>query len=1028
MQDKGEAAMRPSLRVLVVGLLLMGLVGGVAGESTVETVIDDFEDGDISEYNDNCDNGGVTTSTVYEGSYAAELQESQSSNCGIFGIYGNGLNYYPQRGDNVGVRYYVEDLQNSRINLELFDDSDSNGYRFTLSGRESELRIKKFNENTVLSSESIPSPSNYNNEWLEFRVNTTSTNFSFAAYDSSGNKIGEVFASDSDYSGRRINHFIASNSNDGQDWHVDYAVVLKANSNPTFDSVSSDPMSWTKGSNISVNYDASDSDGNVSSVCADVWENGTQIVTDNCKSYSSASVSGSFSDLFEVDQSDIYYNYTLTAEDDDGAVSTYSDSQFIRNEPPEFSISELENTTYFSYENNWTVSVEEDGDNVPNEEISCSTYLDGGNESSSFSGTEAYSESGSVSGDLGSHEFKVGCSDPAGNVRNKSVDFTVKAFEFTDSGSQSSVYETENIFFDSDFRTGSMVENVSLDLSWNGSVVNSSTVQGSGSVESLSETLYHTIPLAYTDGENVEWRYEASISYQGLDGNSSTKNFDSNLNSQTVDWSYYIENSSTVPEDGDYIETEDFELETVLHTETNKADIGGEVIYWRTGESSQLSRISNSKSSVYEGGMDVGKADNFNSSSFKASSKFTVSFKDRTRSIQGQNHSINVHRIQLFKEDPSGLQTAESLVFDTDYEEFGGDINTDVRMDISLWKNRDELVRRFSHESQDKQQHSFYIYPAWAEYSARTLTYPDEGSFDIIQYEPTYDGGALRSYFFPTTQTLSSDTFTVPLKTINRSETQEIDISVTDPNGDAGVDYICRIDRKFAGEGVHQTVSMFKTGTQGESRTYLEVNEIFYRITCYKNGEVVDVFGDQIMQNPLRLDIGSGDSETVLDYTDEVFDSSCSYNETSISCSYQTQSEQLQTADLKVHRNEIIQDIEVCSKTASTLTGGFTCSGLNTSENTYRYSVTGTFNGIQVPGTSGATGTTSRGTGNAGLLVTAIVFAFTLAASAFNVLVGIGLGTLSMIWMSAMNFIRLSPSQNAALVATAIILGWVLTE
>jgi len=52
------------------------------------------------------------------------------------------------------------------------------------------------------------------------------------------------------------------------------------NSDPKFNSVSTSPSSWTVGSSIDVSADVSDSDGTVSSVEADVWENGSQIVSD----------------------------------------------------------------------------------------------------------------------------------------------------------------------------------------------------------------------------------------------------------------------------------------------------------------------------------------------------------------------------------------------------------------------------------------------------------------------------------------------------------------------------------------------------------------------------------------------------------------------------------------------------------------------------------------------------------------------------------------------------------------------------
>lgn len=60
------------------------------------TVIDDFERGDLSPYT-NYDTGfSIQTSQVYEGSYSAG---ATSAGGGMESMPGNGLNYYPVRGD-----------------------------------------------------------------------------------------------------------------------------------------------------------------------------------------------------------------------------------------------------------------------------------------------------------------------------------------------------------------------------------------------------------------------------------------------------------------------------------------------------------------------------------------------------------------------------------------------------------------------------------------------------------------------------------------------------------------------------------------------------------------------------------------------------------------------------------------------------------------------------------------------------------------------------------------------------------------
>jgi len=55
--------------------------------------------------------------------------------------------------------------------------------------------------------------------------------------------------------------------------------------------------------------------------------------------------------------------------------------------------------------------------------------------------------------------------------------------------------------------------------------------------------------------------------------------------------------------------------------------------------------------------------------------------------------------------------------------------------------------------------------------------------------------------------------------------------------------------------------------------------------------------------------------------------------------------------------------------------------------------------------------------------MTAIIFMLVTSASAYNITIGIGAGTLTMLLMSIIDFITLTPGQRATLIAVAIIAG-----
>ncbi|MFB6192650.1 MAG: hypothetical protein ABEK00_00190, partial [Candidatus Nanohaloarchaea archaeon] len=611
--------------------------------------------------------------------------------------------------------------------------------------------------------------------------------------------------------------------------------------------------------------------------------------------------------------------------------------------------------------------------------------------------------------------------DSSGNTGSSSVSYSVKAFEFTSKNSKSHVYETKDAYFDTAFTAGNMVENITYKLYWNGAKVNQNTLTGNNGVNSYSETLYHTIPLFGTNNTAVNWNYKAEIEYNKISGSKASKNFSTSNSSQNVWWSYYIKNADTDPSNGNYIETENLKYDVKLHTETKKADITGTTTYHRNGKTASMKKqVIETDYTTLRGVVDVGKADKFNHSQFNASSQIDISFNGKTRTLTTAKDTVDVYRIMI-TDGSTSLNTAKSLVFDVNYEEEGYDAATKLTMDLSVWKNRNELIRRFQFQENASQTHSFYIYPSWAKYKIRTLPYPNQRQFDLIQYFNNQKDYIRRSYFFPTTQTISNTTMTVPLKTLNRSEATKIDFTVSNSEGDPAVNTYCRVDRKFSGGGF-QTVFIIKTGSEGRSQSFAETNEIYYGFTCYKNGEVVDRFPAQIMQDPMRLQLGGADVPTTLDYYQK-FDASCTYNETQISCSYQSQTEKLEQAVLTVERLEVMKDIKVCEKTSPTVTGKLTCKGLNTSANRYEYRVVGEYPGADTQGTSGFMGEQPKPIPAAGLFMSAIIFMITTAASAFDLRIGIGVGTLTILLLSGINWLVLTPSQTATLIAVAVIAG-----
>lgn len=733
-----------------------------------------------------------------------------------------------------------------------------------------------------------------------------------------------------------------------------------------------------------------------------------------------------WNDLFKVqnDWSGGWLNATYEVVDDQGASTTAQLDYLLTDEAPTVSLNDPQNQTYFKYDVPVDFSVS-DSDSNPGEDWNCDIDKDGQLYEEVYlkEGTNS-SYSGTVRSDLGSHNVNVSCTDGAGNTDSQGVDYTVENFELESTSANAQSYETFNESFTASVTAGEMVNNVETELYYDNNVEDTETTE-LNSFSSFSQVLYHEIPLVSTNQTSKNWKTSTHVTYTGFNGNSQTETVNSSTKSQEVLWSYYLRDSYFSP-DNKYIETEDFKHNAEIHTETKKASLSGTTTYKRDSETDQMEEvISDPAQTTLQGSLDTGLAESFNQSTFQAESEVEIQFNGDTRIITTGNEGLEVYKIQLFDTaNPGSLTTSETLVFDVDYEEEGYDTATRLTMDLSVWKNEDEKIRRFQFQEPAAETHTYHIYPSWAEYTIQTKPYPEITQFDLIQYFNQDTGKVRRSYFFPVPQQINNDTTTVPLKTINGTEATAIDFEVTESGGQPAENTYCRVDRKFGG-GDFETVFMIKTGGQGKSQSFAEVNEIYYSFTCYKNGEVIEKFPAQIMQNPMILNLGETETETSLDYSDQ-FDASCTNNETSLTCEYQSQTESLEQAVLEVDRKEVVTDITVCNKTSDTATGSLTCSGLNTSKHNYAYSIYGEYNdGIKAFGDSGVTGDTGSQHGISGIFITLIIFVFVYAATAFNVPLGIALGTLSMLFSSLAGFLALTPAMRATLIGLAIVAGLV---
>jgi hypothetical protein len=318
------------MRCVVLSLLVLGLVGGASAGKI-----------GVWEFDDSCpaDDGTGTYSGKCTGSTAL------NTNYGVFGdayeFTGDGDVYmsnnsefsWMQNGKHATVTMWVRPQTESVTEkivakqgewaLQLTEGSAGDGKKT--------LDLVIWSGSTgSLASDTVPL-----DEWtfLAFRFDE---NIDVEALKDGSNSIGTVSVESQSSThpfsvGSRHN---SAGSYDNFDGFIDATRVYdrlltgseidtlynqnSLNNPPQFNSTSVSPDPPLIGKNVSASFSVSDSDGSVSEVLVEVFESGTEVAS-RTQSYSSSSVSDTFSDLYNINDANYTFYYTVT--DNDGAQS-----------------------------------------------------------------------------------------------------------------------------------------------------------------------------------------------------------------------------------------------------------------------------------------------------------------------------------------------------------------------------------------------------------------------------------------------------------------------------------------------------------------------------------------------------------------------------------------------------------------------------------------------------------------------------------------------------------------------------------
>ncbi len=740
-----------------------------------------------------------------------------------------------------------------------------------------------------------------------------------------------------------------------------YVKILVLNTPPSFDSSSITPDPPLVGENVSYSANTSDADGSVDYVNLTLNYGGSTVVQDNKKSGANVS----WPDVYKPSSGNKWLNATLEAVDNDGDVTTKEVNRYLSNDAPTVSLNSPDNKTYYGYNRSLEFSVS-DSDSLPGEDHQCDISQDG-----SLKETVNVSEGSSYSSDylvdVGSHNFSVECSDPAGNTNQSSQYFSVDLFEISSVSGSSQIYETQDGSYHVDLTAGSMVEEFNASLFWNGEKRSSRNFSNSA-VNSYSEDLFFRPPLQQNNASEYNWSIQVEAVYQDFNASTtSVEKRNSSTKNQSV-WQAYHSPEISVPADK-VIEKEDFQADLSFTNELalEVADINAYQTF--NGSTDQA------RSTTFDYPL-VGQG---NKSTKTVSGRIDISFRDKSlsRDTVSNDSLTGYKKIVTDCSQGSASQTVfhEYVVYNEENRTEKLDSDIDYNYDVT---HHGEHSRNYAFGRSGKSVDTC-IYPSWAEYR---VTGP-------LQYNSQdFTARAYRFY----NATINNQTERINLYLLPEADSTAVYYRVEEADGSGIEGATVKTMRYFVDQNSYLTVSKVETDSNGEAQTYQKINDIYYKYVITKNGEVLKETENQILtcRSTPCTKVFTVDPNTVSEYFSQkkAFSYSCRVNEgdPSLQCTVNHDSGSMERATLKVEEHQRIGDETLCDIETVQTGSSMVCELNNLSKYSYSYELKGYKDGDQYILTYGSVDRTDGIMGNDS---NSLFFAM------FLVLVAAGLGNYS---------------------------------
>jgi len=801
---------------------------------------------------------------------------------------------------------------------------------------------------------------------------------------------------------------VTSCSSNGRDyvfvWHS--LTVQEANTPPQFSSTSISPDPPLIGETATFSYDASDPDGNISSVSLTLKDDGSTVFTG-----SKSTATGTFSPPDTLTEGDI--NASFEATDNKGATTTQTLTRTLTDTKPVVNISSPSGTV-FDYDQNISVDTDDDADNNANESLSCVLDLDS-SQIDQRTVTEGDSYTVNTRADLGSHSASVKCTEQDDSQNDTgSTSFTVENFAFDSVSGSSSAFETTQEQFVSTHDLGDMVENVTFSLFYNGSFRSSEVVQFSKKTFGATEDLLHTVNLVRNDGATRNYRIQADVNYQNVGTGTSTDQVNSSVETQTVKQAY-VYNQSFLADGFTQLEASvlDFTARIEDKTGKDKAELSAV---------SRLSQTGTEKSLIQDGLNFSSSFDTDLVSSNPASptleTNVTVSFNGETRKIQNTD-TVTLEKIQLSKDSSTG---PKALEFESQDEVNDSAQPSTLNAGLRVFNpDQPDKKRFFGFEFSGSSTHSLHLSPSDAE--VRVNSFQKE-SIEYLNESKNYP--KRRHYLIDTL--LNNETAKINLYMLKEKDARNVEFELLDSSLEPLKEHVVRIERAFPSENSSKTVAMIRTGVEGKSSTFVDPDEQYIFTVFNQEGELVDQIGPQTISGLSQtLEVEDQLDPGLASFVSQVRFSQIQRGNQSLSVDYVSQTQRLNNIFLRVQRDGLFDTRVLDVDSSEQPQGRLEVTGFNASEEKVFFELVGTFGESNFTLASGSFGQETTDYGRGGVFMSMLMVMSLALAGLFRPSAAIGLSVMGVFVLGFVGFLPLSQSALISVAVLGGLLVWRMT-